>query len=106
MVDLTVEVQEVFYMVKSESKRLKGMVKWFNDVKGYGFIKHSSGHDVFVHYSSIQSSGFKTLRQEEEVEFELLQGPNGMFAVEVTRLEKAANIGNDLSNLEGIEMAM
>lgn len=93
-------------MVKRETLRVKGIVKWFNDVKGYGFIRNSSGHDVFVHYTSIQSSGFKTLRQEEEVEFELLQGPNGLFATEVTRSLKEINHATDLSDVKPIEMTM
>jgi len=61
----------------------KGTVKWFNDTKGYGFITPEEGNDVFVHHSSIQGEGFKSLREGEEVEFEITQDPKG---------EKAANV--------------
>ncbi len=60
-----------------------GTVKWFNETKGYGFIARESGSDVFVHYSAIQSSGFKTLKEGHRVEFELGQGPKGPQAVNV-----------------------
>ncbi len=64
---------------------LKGIVKWFNDAKGFGFIEHTSGKDVFVHYSVIQSEGFKTLKDGEEVEYEIQEGPKGFHAVKVLR---------------------
>ncbi len=60
-----------------------GTVKWFNETKGYGFIARESGSDVFVHYSSIRSNGFKTLKEGQRVEFELGQGPKGPQAVNV-----------------------
>ncbi len=63
--------------------RINGTVKWFNDAKGYGFISHPNGGDVFVHYSAIQGNGFKTLAQGQEVEFEIVQGPKGQQAVNV-----------------------
>jgi len=64
-----------------------GRVKWFNDQKGYGFIEQEGGGgDVFVHYSSINGEGFKTLAEGEEVEFELTQGPKGAKAENVSRL--------------------
>ena len=50
---------------------MKGTVKWFNDSKGYGFIEHAKGNDLFVHFSTILSEGFRTLQEGEEVEFEL-----------------------------------
>ncbi|SVA53777.1 uncharacterized protein METZ01_LOCUS106631, partial [marine metagenome] len=50
---------------------VKGMVKWFNDSKGYGFIEQTEGNDLFVHFSAILSEGFRTLQEGEEVEFEL-----------------------------------
>jgi cold shock protein len=62
-----------------------GKVKWFNEVKGYGFITTDEGNDVFVHYSSIQGDGFRTLEEGDEVEFELNQGPKGLSAVNVMR---------------------
>ena len=64
-----------------------GTVKWFNDAKGYGFISRSSdGRDVFVHYSSIQGDGFRTLNQGQQVEYEKNEGPKGLFALAVHKL--------------------
>lgn len=63
----------------------RGTVKWFSDQKGYGFITPENGKDVFVHYSAIQIEGFKTLREGETVEFEIVQGPKGEQAANVTR---------------------
>jgi CspA family cold shock protein len=67
----------------------KGVVKWFNDAKGFGFIEHSSGKDVFVHYSVIISEGFKTLKDGEAVEYEMIEGDKGLHAVRVRRTEAA-----------------
>ena len=55
-----------------------GKVKWFNESKGYGFIEQENGPDVFVHYSAIQSDGFKTLYENQEVEFDIVEGPKGL----------------------------
>ena len=63
----------------------KGKVKWFNDKKGYGFITPEEGDDVFVHHSSIQGEGFKTLREGEEVEFEIVDGDKGKQATNVVK---------------------
>lgn len=63
----------------------RGTVKWFNDAKGYGFIARPEGDDVFVHHSAILSDGFRTLREGEEVEFELLETDGGLKAANVTR---------------------
>ena len=60
-----------------------GTVKWFNDVKGYGFIERSEGEDVFVHHSAIVAEGYKSLREGQKVEFEATQGDKGMQAVDV-----------------------
>ena len=62
-----------------------GIVKWFNGAKGYGFIQRSTGEDVFVHFSAIESDGYRSLNEGESVEFELQQGPKGLNAVAVTR---------------------
>ncbi len=70
--------------------RQTGKVKWFNNTKGYGFITQGSGADVFVHYSAIQQQGFKTLREGEEVEFDVRMGPRGPQAENVTRLQAEA----------------
>jgi len=59
----------------------KGTVKWFNESKGFGFLSQEDGDDVFVHYSSIQSSGFKNLDEGQSVEFETQEGPKGLQAV-------------------------
>ena len=65
----------------------KGTVKWFNERKGYGFITPEDGEDLFVHYSSIQGNGFKTLYEGEAVEFEIAPGRKGMQAINVVRQE-------------------
>ena len=67
------------------SDSIKGKVKWFNDAKGFGFIEHPSGKDVFVHYSVIEIEGFKTLKDGEEVEYEIKDGPKGLQAAKVLR---------------------
>jgi len=66
--------------------RIIGKVKWFNASKGYGFIERQDGPDVFVHYSAIQSDGFRTLDEGQEVEFSIEQGPKGLQAAHVTVL--------------------
>ncbi len=60
-----------------------GKVKWFNNAKGYGFIEIDKGHDVFVHYSVIRSEGYKSLKEGQEVEFEMASGPKGDHATVV-----------------------
>jgi len=68
------------------SERVTGSVKWFNASKGYGFIERSDGPDVFVHFSAIESEGFKTLNEGQKVEFTIEQGPKGLQAANVIKL--------------------
>ena len=64
----------------------KGTVKWFNNQKGYGFISDSEGNDVFVHYSGINTDGFKSHDEGQEVEYDVIQGQKGPQAVNVTKV--------------------
>ncbi len=63
-----------------------GKVKWFNESKGYGFIEREDGTDVFVHYTNIAGQGFRTLKENDEVEFEVNEGPKGLQAVNVAKV--------------------
>lgn len=66
-----------------------GRVKWFDNRKGFGFIETEAGEDVFVHYTCITTDGFRTLNDGETVKFEAMQGPKGLLARSVTRIEGA-----------------
>jgi cold shock protein len=61
----------------------QGTVKWFNDAKGFGFISRASGEDVFVHFSAIQSNGFRSLQEGQAVQFNVTKGPKGLQAENV-----------------------
>lgn len=67
--------------------KLEGKVKWFSDQKGYGFIVRDDGADIFVHQTKIVMEGFRTLKQGDDVNYELVEGPKGLQAVNVTRAE-------------------
>lgn len=66
--------------------RIQGKVKWFNDAKGFGFIERDGGPDVFVHYTAIAGDGFRSLKENDAVEFEVREGPKGLQAADVTKL--------------------
>ena len=88
----------------------RGVVKWFNDAKGFGFIEHTSGRDVFVHYSVIEWDGFKTLKDGEEVHYELSEGDKGLHAAKVVRLvpaeesEQSADGAAETTSIQEIEI--
>lgn len=69
-------------------RKLKGKIKWFDDDKGYGFIKGEDGKDIFVHYSTIREEGHKTLSEGEEVEFEVVNTDKGLQAKNVVKKEQ------------------
>jgi CspA family cold shock protein len=78
------------FSVKVNHKDLRdmeqGTVKWFNDAKGFGFISRQNGEDVFVHYSAINSNGFKSLQEGQAVQFNVVKGPKGWQASDVQPL--------------------
>jgi CspA family cold shock protein len=75
-----------FLLSRRCSRMVKGTVKWFNESKGFGFITKEDGGDVFVHYSAIQGNGFKTLTEGQAVSFEVVDGPKGPKAENVTKI--------------------
>jgi cold shock protein len=74
---------------KTMLSKMTGKVKWFNNAKGYGFIQLDHGRDVFVHYSVIKSNGYKSLKEGQDVVFEMESGPKGEHAVSVHATENA-----------------
>jgi len=68
------------------AEKENGTVKWFNDAKGYGFISREAGEDVFVHHSDVVGEGFRSLHEDQQVEFAVEQGPKGLRAVSVRAL--------------------
>lgn len=77
--------KDISSMVREPMAQYKGTVKWFNNAKGYGFLGREDGPDVFVHYSSIKLEGYKTLKEGDEVEFDVIQGTKGPQADQVVR---------------------
>ena len=73
------------YECLSGGSEVRGTVKWFNNSKGYGFIGRDDGPDVFVHYSAITGDGYRTLQEGDTVEFEIVQGPKGPQAANVSK---------------------
>ena len=76
----------MFHQEIQELQMLQGTVKWFNESKGFGFIEQDNGDDVFVHFSAIESDGFKTLKEGQKVQFEIVDGKKGPAAANVTVL--------------------
>lgn len=74
------------FNTRKHGKMEQGTVKWFNDAKGFGFISRQNGEDVFVHYSAITSSGFKSLQEGQAVQFNVVKGPKGWQASDVQPL--------------------
>lgn len=70
------------------SSREQGIVKWFNDSKGFGFIQRNSGEDIFVHFRAIQGDGYRSLKDGEKVEFSVVEGQKGLQAEEVKKVEE------------------
>jgi len=68
------------------AERKQGSVKWFNSTKGFGFISQEGGEDVFVHFQAIIGDGYKTLNENDKVEFSVTQGPKGLQAAEVKKI--------------------
>ena len=85
--DLPAEESESFSATSEEKEQCNNMetgtVKWFNDAKGYGFISRQNGEDVFVHFSAIQASGFRSLQEGQQVQFDVVKGPKGWQAENV-----------------------
>jgi CspA family cold shock protein len=70
-----------------QEKKLIGKVKWFNNARGYGFVGRDDGPDVFVHYSAILDDGYRTLEEGDSIEFEIVQGPKGLQAANVRKVD-------------------
>src|SRR6476660_9761548 len=83
--------------------RITGKVKWFNNAKGYGFIERDGGSDVFVHYSAIQGDGFRSLEEGQAVEFEIVDGPKGPQAGNVTKISRSTRSGRTSADVRPLD---
>ena len=81
-----VHLEKTMQFLWEEKGMAKGVVKWFNDNKGFGFIEQENGADVFVHFSSIQGEGFKSLAEGQAVSFDIVQGAKGLQAANVVKI--------------------
>jgi CspA family cold shock protein len=86
IVDPSIWISGKFISTKEINTMEQGTVKWFNDAKGFGFISRQNGEDVFVHYSAINSNGFKSLQEGQAVQFNVVKGPKGWQASDVQPL--------------------
>jgi cold shock protein len=82
-----------------------GTVKWFNDAKGYGFISRQNGEDVFVHFSAIRASGFRSLQEGQQVQFDVVKGPKGWQAENVKGAKTTSQLNNSLDSKRRPAMA-
>lgn len=80
-------MQQKVMQERKMAEKEKGKVKWFNNAKGFGFIEREQGGDIFVHYSSIQSDGYRTLKEGQTVEFSVSKGEKGLQADEVVAVD-------------------
>ncbi len=84
-----------------------GKVKWFNNAKGFGFIlPENSDEDLFVHYSSIQMEGYKTLKAGQDVAFDILQGPKGLHAININAVEQASEQSDETTEQSSQEESL
>jgi CspA family cold shock protein len=86
IVDPDLDSSGKFISIKEQINMEQGTVKWFNDAKGFGFISRQNGEDVFVHYSAINTNGFKSLQEGQAVQFNVVKGPKGWQASDVQPL--------------------
>jgi CspA family cold shock protein len=86
IVDSDLDSSGKFNSIKEQNNMEQGTVKWFNDAKGFGFISRQNGEDVFVHYSAINTNGFKSLQEGQAVQFNVVKGPKGWQASDVQPL--------------------